>query len=801
MSAANKTLDPTTCTSAADAFHYPLPQVRQFHRTLTTSLDKKNARLRSLVGGSYRQLLGTAETILQMREDVEMAEEKLGRVGRGCGRTVVSGKAAGLAQFQIALKDGSNADQLSWLAKKKVLEMCAVVLGRLLRKGRMDEGGRDGRGKNLVMAAKVLVLSRLLAKSLGYSPAGKAVQDVKNVGESRKKLGGLRRKLLRAIEKTMEKADGTEDRDDLVQAVCAYSLATSSSAKDVLRHFLHVRAEAMALAFEDGMEGKRESLAVVKALRLYTRTLLDVQALVPRRLREALEDLKRRPLLKDESIREIEELRLDVSGSWFGDQINFFTPYNRHDDLDGPLAVDTLQGWAKKSSEMLLQGFERSLQLISEFKAVVELRTKILELWIKDGGKAKGFDPSVMLNSFREVINSRLLQLLESRVSKLHLVGTEIEATIQTWRRGNTGRHNILWDPELLEMQLDNGAQHFKDGVLARMHGRNEAVSKVFNGYQTWNHLISEVSIIIASLKKQRWDDDLEDMEDDFSIETRSNLLSSEDPQMLQDHLDTSLEKKYAALGDQIRSLLETQSDGEDFESISIYTIRILRDIRSELPQNASVQTFGLSLVPALHRTLAISVARRPVERFDEPLPKKVVGRALWEGTPELPVLPSPKVFRLLYNLTVSMAEVGSDLWSSAAVIALKKSMQATLKGTFSKALEGLAGDSTPPPLTTNGPTPVETSQSDPTDEDQSEPVTEEAVDSRWRQDVYIQLLFDVLVLHDALRMEHSEGEELQGIVGLLEAWVQLETSVQARLQHSAHEYWKKTSLLFGHLG
>jgi hypothetical protein len=92
--AANKTLDPTTCTTASEAFRYPLPQVRQFHRGLTAQLDEKNARLRTLVGGSYRQLLGTAEMILQMREDIADVEEKLGRVGKGCGRTVISGLGA-----------------------------------------------------------------------------------------------------------------------------------------------------------------------------------------------------------------------------------------------------------------------------------------------------------------------------------------------------------------------------------------------------------------------------------------------------------------------------------------------------------------------------------------------------------------------------------------------------------------------------------------------------------------------------------------------------------------------------------
>src|SRR5215469_17528346 len=97
--AQSKTLDPSTCTTASEAFKYSLPQVRQFHRSLTSELDEKNARLRTLVGGSYRQLLGTAEMILGMRGDIGVVEERLGRGGEGCGREVVRGKVGGLGRL------------------------------------------------------------------------------------------------------------------------------------------------------------------------------------------------------------------------------------------------------------------------------------------------------------------------------------------------------------------------------------------------------------------------------------------------------------------------------------------------------------------------------------------------------------------------------------------------------------------------------------------------------------------------------------------------------------------------------
>ncbi|KAH8600921.1 hypothetical protein B0O99DRAFT_681779 [Bisporella sp. PMI_857] len=796
--AANKTLDPTTCTTASEAFRYPLPQVRQFHRGLTAQLDEKNARLRTLVGGSYRQLLGTAEMILQMREDIADVEEKLGRVGKGCGRTVISGKAGGLASLHGKLREGNKEKEMGWVVKMEVLEMCAVVIGGLLRKARTPSEKRQDRGANLVVAAKVLVLSRLLAKSLSDTASDQNEKDLDTLEDSRKKLGVLRRKLLRAIERTLEHIGENDHREDMIQAMCSYSLATSSGAKDVLRHFLHVRGEAMALTFENSPELRRESTDVLKALKLYTRTLLDVQALTPRRLRDALESLKKKPLLKDEGLRNQEGLRLDVSEKWFGDQIRYFTPYNRHDDLDGPLALETLKGWAKKASEVLLQGFNKTLMAILDFKTVVELRTNIFEVWIKDGGKAKGFDPSVMLDGFRKVINDRLVRLLESRVNKLHLIGVEIEGTLDTWRDGVTDHHARIWGEDMLESDISNGASHFKEDLIARAHGRNDAVSKAVNGYQSWRRLIDETITVLEDLRKQRWDDDLEDIEDDLNIESRGDLLSKDDPQLLQNRLNSSLEIAYSDLDQKITTLLENHRDSERIGPMAAYSLRLLRDIRSSLPKNEAIQKFGLSLVPSLHKTLASKVLESAIQKLGSPFSRtKVAGRALWEGSPELPVQPTPRIFKFLHNLTTAMAEVGGDIWSPAAVSSLKQYTITQLSSTLKAALKQLEANASAVG-SENGNTGDGGAESVPELKDTETSSNEAgAADSKSKRDVYIQALFDVFVLQNSLEGVRDTDNELQSIQKSIESHIELDTALQRRLQNSAKEYWKKTSLLF----
>lgn len=797
---AAKPLDSATCTTAADAFKNPLPQVRQFHRSLTSQLDEKNARLRTLVGGSYRQLLGTAEMILEMRDNIGTVEEKLGSVGSGCGRNVVGNMAKGLGRLQGSLEEeGRDADRIRWVVKLKTLEMCIVVVGRLLKKNGSTGSDIPGKGigGRLVTAAKVLVLGRLLVKSLGDSASDGSKSEMELGEEQKKKWEHLKGRLLRAIDKTLRKTDGDDDREEMSQSLCAYSLATSSGTKDVLRHFLQVRGGAITIAFEEAGV-KQDAPGILKALKLYIRTLLDVQTLIPRRLAEALAALKTKPLLKDEAIRGLEGLRLDVCERWFGDQILFFIPYIRHDDLEGPEGVGTLKSWAKEASDVLLSGFSKTLQSVNEFKTVVDLRTKSLEFWVKDGGKARGFDSSLILGGLRSVINDCMLKLLESRVGKLHLVGTEIEGTLATWRSGATDQNYGLWDEDMIEMQISGGAGAFKKGILARTHGRNDAVSRAIGGYKTWRHLVDEIIAVIDQLKRQRWDDDLEDIEDDTSIESRNGLLSKDDPQMLQDHLDSSLEKAYRDLHEKISTLLDTYKDGKDIGQVSVYILRVIRDIRDELPKNQSLQFFGLSLVYPLHQNLAALVSADALECLLKSFGRKSVpGRALWEGKPELPVQSSPMTFKFLHRLSLAMAGMGSDLWTPAAVCVLKDHLRSELGSRWNPDLH----DREKAPASvieakTNRAAVNGDSGTESVDKEQLGSV--EAISMTKRKDALVQSLFDVLVLQEALQAKSDIQDGLHAMESSLQSHIDMESASHKRLQQGAKEFWKRTSLLFG---
>ncbi|KAG9235531.1 hypothetical protein BJ875DRAFT_458955 [Amylocarpus encephaloides] len=811
-----KILDPTTTTTASHAFLHPLPQVRQFHRTLTTSLDEKNARLRTLVGGSYRQLLGTAELILEMRHDIELVEEKLGKVGSGCGRGVVGNMAKGLGELQGEIErgdgqTGKRRGEMEWAARVKGLSGCVLVMGRLLRR-RANTGGEDQirRTRNLLLAAKVSVLSRLLAKITENMAVSRNKGDREVVEELTKKLGGLRRKLRRAIEKTLERTDGDASREDLLLALSAYSLATSSGAKDVLRQFLKIRGNALECSFDEETHTEGQVPGVIRALELYTRTLLDVQAFVPRRFSETLATLKSEPLLKDVTIREIEGLRLDVYEKWFGDEILFFTPYIRHDDLGGALAVETLKTWAKKASEIMLQGFSQALKRVQDFKAVVDLRTKILQIWIKDGGRAKGFNPSVVLDGLRKVINERLVQLLESRIKKLHLVATEVEGTLGSCGESKADTHGSLWDESMLGMEISLGASLFKNAIIARTYGRNDAVSRVYKGYQTWRQLVDEIVGVIEQLKKQRWDDDLEDIEDDVTLESRNTLLSTDDPNMLQERLEKGLMRAYKDLHEKLASLLTSHEGSEDIPGMSIYMLRVIRDLRSELPKDKFLEEFGINIIPVLHESLASTVSTDLIEAYPGSFgKKKLAGRALWEGEPALPVLPSPATFKLLNDLTLAMAKNGGDLWSQTAIDTLKKHLRKELGKSWGVALKEqhqaeAETDSTSSSLSLDPTLSLTKEGESAKDADAEAPAPAPAspeplpkADISSRKDILTQSLFDVLLLQNVVLSVQTEDDALEASSREMQKLAELDGAAVKRLQQGAKEYWRRTSLLF----
>ncbi|KAK4210950.1 hypothetical protein QBC37DRAFT_427903 [Rhypophila decipiens] len=819
---------------------YTLPQIRTLHKTIHDAIDDKAARLRTQVGGSYRELLGTADTIVQMKTDMENVTSTLWGMGQRCGRGVVGSKVEALGGFLSLEDEKGQGKGLSREARRRLLGACVLSGGRVLtnnNKTGTGNGTELAKGDRLIVAAKICVLGRLLVKSLSTTANDSlnSSSEQKEIKRFERQLESLRHRLLVRIKNTLanippsllsttettEKAT-KHQQENVLKALVAYSLPTSSGAQDVLRHFLRVRSEAMVLATEGPEENitKLDPHNILYCLGLYTKTLQDVQALFPNKLPDGLAALKKDRLLSDSSLRSMEGLRLDMYERFCGDEIRYFKPFIRHDDLDVKQAKEMWGNWAVEGGEVFLRGLERTLEGMSEFKAIVDLRTSVLRLWISEGAKIRGFDASVMLDRIRGVINKTMLSVVEEKISKLRLVGREASAAINSWRAGVSNHHVSLWEEGSFDMDLSTGVGQFTQDVVARLYGRNDAVSRAVSAYMSWFRIIDDVKAVVDTLKRQRWDNDVEEIEDEETIEARQQLLAREDPATLGRHLDESLVTAFRDLDEDLGQLWgaiiraeeeeDTTNSNRAAAQISMYILRLVRDIRGRLPEGLEkVKGFGLTAVPGLHQALAREVIVSPLEDELVAMLKRrtVVGRSLWEeghtgGMPDLPSSPSPGVFRFLRSLSHAMADAGADLWSAAAVRVLKDILGGRVCELWGEALGDVVNKAGEEEKGENESEEEEEEKKEPSDVEVVEKKNDGPTTPEQRRDLLVQWLFDLLYLGHFIEL--PEGGDLDGgqLKKLQEKVYEASgldnPQARERLVKSSQEYFKRTSLLFG---
>ena len=102
-------VDPRDFKSWEDAFQHPVPAVRRFEHQLRNNADENREKLRSLVGyalkidyfcvllwlillyhrASYRNLLGTAERIIEMDDTMQQVEATISRLGQKCSSRAI----------------------------------------------------------------------------------------------------------------------------------------------------------------------------------------------------------------------------------------------------------------------------------------------------------------------------------------------------------------------------------------------------------------------------------------------------------------------------------------------------------------------------------------------------------------------------------------------------------------------------------------------------------------------------------------------------------------------------------------
>lgn len=653
---------------------------------------------------------------------------------------------------------------------------CPEVISRLLKTG-----------VSVLLAAKVLVISRLLHKKLSQrSRPPPYLESLRN------RLITLRRRLLASIDNRFKRLDVSDD--GLIEPICAFSLATSSSPTDVLRHFLHIRQEAMS---EQSHKTNHNHDCILQALQLYVKTLKDTQALVPGQLARALERLKLVPLFKNKDLYSLLELNLDIHGKWIGDDIITFTPYIRQDDLQRSEAEKLLKQWAEQAFANFLSDLQDRIQGVDDPLIIVQLRTQILEVWFSNTRHSLGINSIEALGGLRDAFNNRFTCIVQSRVASLTEVTLAIQSTLHDWQIDVSDPTPSLWASSLTSMETSGGAKPFRRTLLSTITGKTLSLETISAQYTIWLSRISAIEATIQSLQSQNWDNDLDDIDDDNdSLSTKQTLLSSDDPAALQQKLSDSLAAAFNSVEPSLKVPALTNNEHVRGH-MSAYLLRIFKELRQHLPSSYRNPNLGFDSIQNLHELLANAALTTPWQKCQRrmrssPLP----GRQLWEGDPELPVLPSPWTLRFLKDLVSSMTEFGTDVWSPSATGVLKQILRKKLV----KALLAAAEVNENSALGINGETEV-------AKEVNGISHLELPSNSQSSDEVRIQRLFDThYLMHAANPKNPQQSRETQDDPS--EEWylelregLKLEEVSVKKMETGAKEYWKRTGMLFGLLG
>lgn len=370
------------------------------------------------------------------------------------------------------------------------------------------------------------------------------------------------------------------------------------------------------------------------------------------------------------------------------------------------------------------------------------------------------------------------------------------------------------------------------------MHGRSPAILSFLSVYTSWLSRISTIATIARNLRNPSHPS-TED--EDFESEEERSQAGIEDSFLCEKELTSALDGVYRLFERSLKSTFELTPNPMTRRQ-AVFLLRAIRQIRLLPPKrqgedanaNAiiSLSWFGTELIPRLHASIAEAVTTPPIRTVTTLLQRRkwespVSSRPLWEvyehqpDMEPLPVQPSPLVFRFLNEIVKEMRTAGEDVWTSAAVKAVKaracNHMWAVIEEVLrDREWRNSAEDASPPsPLPPPPPPPLAAPSFSPSPQpasggDQIAPPPAELTPAHTpkpyiTRDWSLQLLFDTLYLDEALhckrRRGSTNGSSVTSLVGKVDSIiggkVELDEELRIRLEGAASEYWKRTCLLF----
>lgn len=762
-----------------DAFQYPVPVVRRLEQQLRGSINENRDKLRTLVGISYRDLLGTAERIIDMDVQMRETDDLLSEISQKCNARAIERIAANHARSVKSQRERSGRRN-ALASTLALLQTCLNIGGRMIK-----------RGGSPLLAAKLIVLARLLHSSAAKSPDPPPVLDI-----LRTRLASLRRRALSHIDKILSKPD--VEREALVEALASFSLATTSTPTDVLGHFLKTRAEAMTDLLDDASEG-----GVHSAMSLLLGTLKDAQMVFPRRLADLLTRLQHEPLLQSQGIRATSELDLDIHERWIAEDVRNFTPYLRHDHLQATQATKIIRTWAQTAKKTILGGLKTLLVSMTDAQKVMTLRKDIILRALTADRKLPGLEQVTFFEDLRACFMEGLGRIAINTSNDL------VTVVDKSLRDHNSSRVpqslTDIWETMSDDVDLGKGALEFRNLIINTSQGKDSQLQSLGQSMQLWSSHMAGLSATIKGMKEDRWNDELDlDLEDDLEFESApQDLLTKEDPKALHAVMD---EEQKKALSSVFEHLESTVSGGNGSGPSSAFLLRLLREV---LHHSATMESPAhpinppSALLDTLHDQLAQQVLNQSLEyrKATKWIPfNRRPATTLWEGTPPVPVQPSPACFRFLHETCKTMKEVGTDLWTVSAVVALKLKLRDTVAESVDHSVLSprSKGKSTAADKVTNGATHADDTKDETEEVENTAAAPDGTIQADLQQQV-VQTFYDVSYLGQVLGSSVKHDiTAFDRVLNELREKSRLEESSMDKVRKSCQEYHRRTYLLFG---
>lgn len=689
-------------------------------------------------------------------------ESRLASIGIRCNTNLIGKKSVNLTDINRE-STGRTEGEKAFAGQLALLHRCTTLTGRLLRKH-----------DSPLLASKLMVISRLLYKTLSQH------QDTPPFLESlRSQLSYVQKLIRRRIDRRLGSSNSSIQ--DIIDSMAAFCLYNNASSLDAITHFHNIRLNYIGkrLDRDNGSE------CIPKALSLYIQTLQHTKVLFSRRLLDALGRLQAQPLLNDHDIQKLDDIDLDILGRWVVPDVKNFTPWIKSDALTKQSAEQTLKAWSKKAFQAFLERGAATLESSVDFAAVLALRKKALDIWLAAVSTTLTHSSTSVLEGLRDLFNTQLKNILLKEAQALLSVGDSVKSHLNEWQKTDASGRQSLWDPDLLSLDVSDGATTFQRAITETLLGQDAKITNVLEVYHAWLATIETSRQLIEDLQDTKWEDTLDEDEDEEFQDSTVDLLTKDDPYLLREEQIKAVRQALLDLQGLFEDVIQTFDSNSEKAA---FVLRLIRDLRRESPNimQDDEMEFAQGIVPELHEILAEEILSKvPASNIIPPVKNiaRLPGRSLWEKTPELPIQPLPSTFRYFKRLVEAMEDLGPDLWNPSAVNLLKLKLHKSAIDSFASKLEQLKSvDST----------------EDKGDADEAEkkemPVKTDPNPARdWR----IQLLLDAFYIRDVLSVQIDGIDPLDDLIETLQGEID-EDGIAGALQESAHEFWNRTQLLFG---